>query len=292
MNKGLRIILSLSACLALSLTGCTKDDSGDSSSGDKSSPSKGDSSKSSGTQCGVVFDGDLHDPVNLDDGEFVKIVSVLSNNLVVIANAEDGSQAKVVKIQGIGSATTTAQNQSAINEIQVLAARGAYFFKSADDCTTSLNGQTGIVGSFITPTGTSIAESLLTKSLSPFENDEACGGDLNAECLQQIADENNVDTFAQLGCGFLWKPTSDKDGSAVVLVDACDARVFVNGEEFTQAGAGNGRCTTARGSRSGCSYGTATIEVYDMYSGAPYSFPDGSTKLVVNGCQRKEFPCS
>ena len=68
-------------------------------------------------------------------------------------------------------------------------------------------------------------------------------------------------------------------------------RVFVNGQELEQAGAGNARCTTVRGDKPGCAYGNATVEIFDAFTGLPYVFTGGKTKLTVNGCQRFEFPC-
>ena len=94
---------------------------------------------------------------------------------------------------------------------------------------------------------------------------------------------------------FLWKPEADggyNTGLLVVLVNPCDVKVLVNGEELIDFGPGNGRCTTARSvTKSGCDYGlNVQVQVLDRATGAPYLFPGGlDTFIVANGCNRTEF---
>ncbi len=94
---------------------------------------------------------------------------------------------------------------------------------------------------------------------------------------------------------FLWKPQSDggyNPGLLVILVDPCDVVVLVNGEELTDFGPGNGRCTTARSlTKSGCGYGAnARVQVLDSFTRLPYLFPGGlDTYTIPNGCNRVEF---
>lgn len=93
---------------------------------------------------------------------------------------------------------------------------------------------------------------------------------------------------------FLWKPRSDggfSPGNLVVLVDACDVDVIVNGEILVDYGPGNGRCTTARSQSPGCTYGQGVrVEVIDRVTRLPYKFPNGEGfYTVANGCNREEF---
>ena len=94
---------------------------------------------------------------------------------------------------------------------------------------------------------------------------------------------------------FLWKPKSDEKsrspGTLAVLASACNAEVRVNGEALVDSGPSNGRCTTARGNRSGCQFGVnVKVEVIDRTTGFPYLFPSGDPfYLVTNGCVREEF---
>lgn len=129
-----------------------------------------------------------------------------------------------------------------------------------------------------------------------------CGEDYRiANNETEIEDENGTGDdaigtpqFAGEIRDFLWKPRSDggySPGNLVVLVDACAVDVIVNGETLVDYGPGNGRCTTARSQKPGCSYGQGVrVEVVDIATRLPYTFPGGATYYTVaNGCNREEF---
>lgn len=267
------------------LNGCTKSSSGNE--GSSSSPGTTDN-KTATTACGVVFDGKLQNPIALSDGQKVTLLDVLSNNLVAVS-PDSGKTRIVVKLQGVESSTTTSKNSQAVEAIRSLLSNGGYFYKATKDCNS---GTSGTIGSLLTNGGTSVNEEVVKRGFAPADTNDACSGSLFGPCYQALdesTDENQ--TSSNVGCGFLWKPVSDKDGNLAILVDECSVRVFVNGQELEQAGAGNARCTTVRGDKPGCAYGNATIEIFDAFTGLPYVFNGGKTKLTVNGCQRFELPC-
>jgi hypothetical protein len=281
----IRASLIASLAIVSLLSGCTKSSSGNG--GGSDSPSSSDN-KTATTACGVVFDGKLQNPIALADGQKVTLLDVLSNNLVAVS-PDSGKTRIVVKLQGVESSTTTSKNSQAEETIRSLLINGGYFYKATSDCNT---GSSGTIGSLLTNSGTSVNEEVVKRGFAPADTNDACNGSLLGPCYQALdesTDENQ--TSSNVGCGFLWKPVSDKDGNLAILVDECSVRVFVNGQELEQAGAGNARCTTVRGDKPGCAYGNATIEIFDAFTGLPYVFNGGKTKLTVNGCQRFELPC-
>jgi hypothetical protein len=283
-------LLSVVAAISLAATGCTK--SGSESNGGGSDSSSNDP-RSATTACGVVVNGRLTNPVDFKDGEEVSVTDVLSGNLVALTPKNGGARL-VVKLQGVGSPASNENDQNAIETIRRLTSSGAYFFKATQDCDAgSLGGGRGTVGSLLSKNGESINEEVIKRGFAPADTNDACSGSLLGGCFQALDESNDDDqTSSKVGCGFLWKPVSDKDGNLAILVDECSVRVFVNGQELEQAGAGNARCTTVRGAKPGCAYGQATVEIFDQFTGLPYVFPNGKTKLSVNGCSRFEFPCT
>lgn len=283
--SSIRASLIASVAIVSLLNGCTKSSSGNG--GGSSSPGSTDN-KTATTACGVVFDGKLQNPVALADGQKVTLLDVLSNNLVAVS-PDSGKTRIVVKLQGVDSATTTSKNSQAVDTIRSLFINGGYFYKPTKDCNT---GSSGTIGSLITNSGTSVNEEVVKRGFAPADTNDACSGSLLGACFQAL-DESTDDnqTSSNVGCGFLWKPESDKDGNLAILVDECSVRVLVNGQELEQAGAGNARCTTVRGDKPGCAYGNATVEIFDSFTGLPYVFNGGKTKLTLNGCQRFELPC-
>ncbi len=123
----------------------------------------------------------------------------------------------------------------------------------------------------------------------------ACGGGGGSD--PQLVEEALREPPATVGTitDFLWKPQSDahsrSPGTLAVLASACNAEVRVNGIALVDSGPSNGRCTTARGSEAGCTYGVnVKVEVIDRATGLPYAFPTGDPfYMVTNGCVREQF---
>lgn len=267
------------------IVGCTKEDSGDSGS------SQGGSGRAA-SQCGIVVNGSLQNPASLQKASAVSISQVISGNLVVLFPDGKPQQRTLVKLHGLDASRDNFKNERAIRELRERTAGGALLFKATEDCEVDVNDGRATIGTLITPGGLNLNEFLLINSLVDADRRDACGGEFIGSCYSALAEDATDSVAGQLACGFLWKPESDKDGNLAVLVDECDVDVYANGEKLSQAGSGNGRCTTTRSGKPGCSYGgRATVKVIEQKSGLPYVFPNGATELVLDGCRRVEFPC-
>lgn len=280
-------LLFASLCL---FSACTKSGgSKDSSGGGGNNPDP--NAPGARTECGVVVNGKIKNPVLESDGEPVRVVQVISNNILVVSSlAGAGGPNTLIKLQGVGASLTTFKSNAAINRIKSLTSGGAYFFKATKDCNISVPGSgTGTVGSLLTLNGASIGEDLILSDLAPAESNDACNGNLIGSCLLALEESKVPATAGGVGPNFLWKPQADKDGRLVIHVNACNVDIFVNGERLSDAGPGNGRCSTGRGTKPGCGYGRATVTVVDRESGLPLSFETGQTSLIIpSGCQRFE----
>jgi hypothetical protein len=276
--------------LAATVLSCTKSDGGDDSSGGGGSNTTTPSISGPGTtQCGVVVEGVLKNPVKQKDGETLVFLGASGANLVIAAKPETPNQPFLIKLHGVGPARNSRKQQEAIAAIKSLTKAGGYFIKPVPMCQTYMGGQLVAVGSVMASDGTNLNEYIILKGYALPDSQDVCNGLLLDACYQALSEENA--TAGGIGCRFLWKPVADKDGKAVIHAAPCNTRIVVNGEEFKDAGSGNGRCSTGRGTKTGCAYGQATIQVFDKITGLPYEFPGGQTKLVVNGCDRVEPPC-
>ncbi len=278
--------LCAGALVTASIMSCTKSQDGDGS----SSSGSGKPTGSGTTQCGVVSNGALKNPVNMKDGQEILIQGASGANLVIAAFKKSPNKPFLVKLHGVGPARNARKQKLAIDTITSLGAQGAFLFKPFPMCQTYIDRELVAVGSLITPSGISIGERVIEKGYALPEGSDVCNGSLLKACYSALAETNA--TMGGVGCQFLWKPVADKDGNLVIHAMPCNTRVVVNGQELQDAGPGNGRCTTARGNKPGCAYGQATVQVFDRDSGLPYEFADGSTKLVVNGCNRVEPACA
>lgn len=82
---------------------------------------------------------------------------------------------------------------------------------------------------------------------------------------------------------FLWKPVSDSDGRLVVLTNPT-ATINVQGEGLSDRGATNGRCTTARASQSGCSYGkNVLVSISTLREFLIIEIPNGCNRYDCKG---------
>ncbi|RMG40885.1 MAG: hypothetical protein D6719_09775 [Candidatus Dadabacteria bacterium] len=236
------------------------------------------------TDCGVVIDDKLQNPVSLRDAEPVIISDVLSSTIVQITNIS--GETELVKIAGITESSIPIEKDLAKETLKAL--NQAFIFRASNECTVMVRGVPASVAQMHTGYGESVAELLLKKGIVAVDSTDNCGNlALLTSCYQAIKDDApklNGGTISN----FLWKPSSERNGNLVVLLNPSNATVMVNGEILSDSGPSNGRGTTARGSRPGCAYGRATIKVFDS-SGFPLVFPNGDTKLTVNGCDRLEM---
>lgn len=281
-------------CLTLLATSaCTKKSSNDETPSNPSDPGLGfDPLKETVTECGVVNNGKLSNPTRYKDGIAVTITDVLSNNLVEVREVDnfENDSVYLVKILGLGETNSEIRSDAAQDKINELTSRGAFLYKASKDCETFIPGQgRGVIGSIITSGGLSVAEQLISNDLSPVDQTDPCSGNLVRSCYNALQEDKKPLTYGEMEEGFLWKPASDKDGNLVIHAPPCDVDIIVNGATLQDAGAGNGRCSTARASRPGCAFGRATVRVIDRRSGLPYTFNGKPELIIPNGCNRVEI---
>lgn len=263
------------------LVACTSGGSSDSDSSGGDSPTDGSSFR---TDCGVVVDGKLRNPVPAADGSLASVQITGPNQAIVTS----GSNVFLVKFQGLRNVTGF-RRDSAINVLQTLAREQAVFFQAESECTATVDGGgVGFVGQLFTASGVSYNESLIDAGLAEVATSDVCNGSLIGQCYSALQDSGE-----QLGgaiSNFLWKPEAERDGRLVVLLNPGGATVVANGETLAPSGASNGRGTTARGNRSGCGFGTnVVVRAFDRQNRI-LLFPGGARELIIaNGCNRVEF---
>ena len=239
------------------------------------------------SQCGVVHEGMLKNPVAIEEGRSGH-VEIADYNLVVI-HLPEGSV--LVKLQGIEGMYGYAFRTLAMNKLREIAGDGqAVFYQAMPDCTVRTSGGgVAAVGSLFTIDGVNYVEELLKTGYVEADRYDYCSGELVGECLKTI-EETAPEYSDYVVSDFLWKPVSDKDGNLTVLLNPYGATIYVNGIKLADSGSGNGRGTIARGRMPGCNYGgNVQVKVYDD-EGRIILFPDGSeTYIIPNGCQRYEF---
>lgn len=262
-------------------SGCTKSSS-DSSENAPNPPSSGNT-QNFRSDCGTVLDGNVRNPPSADQGIPVTVTKVANHNTLIISRA-GGSQ--LVRLRGLKDDIPSFKKTSAIQKLSSLLGSATLF---TDECqTTVIGGGKGIVGELFSASGISYTESVISAGAAEILLNGSCGESLVSSCYVALNEEAATITGAAVR-NFLWKPVSERDGNLVVLLSP-RADVFINGEMLTDTGPSNGRATTARAGRSGCSYGAnATVEAYDS-QGRPLVFPGGATTFTIaNGCSRIEF---
>lgn len=290
----MKLINSFKVSLTLSIlliTSCTKEPSDDSSSGGSTGGSGGNKGEVV-TDCGIVNEGGLQNPVALNDGMAVRVKEVVGNNLVIleaknIQSEETGEM--LVKLHGL-AATPSSTSTGAINMLKNMASGDVRFYKASENCTTTLQGGgQGFVGQLVTETSGSFTEKLIKTGLVDVDVADVCGGDKIAPCLTALH-SSQTETAGEMR-EFLWKPKSDTKGNIVVIhEDHCGAEAIVNGEVLEYKGAGNGRCGTYAGKKHGCNYGAnIKVQLRDRKSGQYYTHNGEPHVIVPNGCQRFEF---
>jgi hypothetical protein len=280
--------LSLSFCayltqvcftlLAVSLvTGCTKDPSSGNNNGTDSNTNSSDFR----SNCGTVFNSDLQNPVSPKDG-IRGSVRYIGSNLVAL-RSDDGEI--LIKLHGLGVPSENFKLTGAKQVIETLNSEGdAYFYKAEPDCDVSLSdGGLGVIGHVFSASGKSYAENILESGYGLARTD-ACQGRLISECYGILQEEADRIVAGELE-EFLWKPVSDNDGKLAIHTGPYGTSVVVNGELGTNRGPGNGFGSLARFRGSGCSYGSARVEVVDD-KGARYLVKGQPYLTIPDGCQR------
>ncbi|NMC62916.1 MAG: hypothetical protein GYA55_07065 [SAR324 cluster bacterium] len=273
--------------LALSLSACTKSSSDDSNSDPNNPVNPGEIS----TDCGIVKNGKLKNPISKSEGITGTVQVVSSGNLLVL---DTSTGSILVKLHGIGTPDYTIES-AAVNFIRQNTSEPVTYFEAVEGCVSTVNGGQASSGQIVLANGKSLSEELIKRGLAKeIETGGNCREELLTECYNALKEESAPEIAGTIN-DFLWKPKSDpksqNPGMLVILVDACDADVVVNGEHLRNVGYSNGRCSTARASKTGCAYGAnVKVEVFDAYDHSVYLFPDGKPYYIIpNGCDRVEF---
>jgi hypothetical protein len=237
------------------------------------------------SDCGTVVEGVLANPVSTDNGRFGSVRAVAANLLIMSSGGGD----QLIKLQGIGEPKFSFQKQGAIDLLNSLVSGGAYFFPAGTTCSVSTSGGgQGVAGQVFTSSGVNVGERLLREGLAVVTRNDNCRGSLLDSCYTALADSAGG-TIGGVVSQFLWKPNSDSDGNLVITFSPAAESVVVQGESLRSVGAGNGRASTFRASRPGCSYGNnVTVFITDS-DGNRIVAPGGNNVVVPTGCARFEI---
>jgi len=282
LRSYLPFILFLS--LPLIFIGCTKSTS-DSDDSSQSENGPAESSTQILSDCGIIADGAVRNPLDSNFGEQVQVTTIVNHHLVIVRR-EQGDQ--LVKLRGLKEDLPQFKVNAALSELSRL--RGsAYLF--TDGCPyLSPGGGQGVVGDLVSvSTRKSYVESLLSAGAAEPTAEGGCGESELFGCYQSLSESATPITGATVR-NFLWKPVAERDGNLVILLSPARASVFVNGQALVDFGPSNARGTTARANRPGCAFGAnARVEAFDS-QGRPLVFPGGATSFTIpNGCSRVEF---
>ena len=279
-------VLFISALLVLA--GCTKSTEG---SGDKEIAEENGDPDAEGavesymTDCGVVSQGLLYNPIAQSAGTLVNVETAGTN--LVIVRVPQGRV--LVKLQGLDPVEGYLAD-GATRVLNQLAASGrAWYFQAEPDCSvTTDGGGMGQVGQLITLDGRSYSEELIRSGYASVDSSDVCGGYLIGNCYSALQ-ESSKRIDGEIS-DFLWKPAGEHDGNLVVLLNPGGATIVVNGVTLHDSGSGNGRGTIARGNQPGCAYGqNVKIRVYSEDDGI-LLFPGGQEEYTLpDGCARTEF---
>lgn len=237
------------------------------------------------SECGAVQDSVLQNPVDLGNAEDVN-VRVVGPNLVVILQGSG----RLVRLHGIDASPFAFERANAEATLRSFAAQRLIFVPvlTTGPClVTTTGGGQGEAGYLYTQNGVNIGEKLLADGDARLLANDACGGQLLNSCYNALTDGS--DAVGGIVQQFLWKPVSDSDGKLVVTLNPA-ASLTLQGEEFRDAGPGNGRSSALRASKPGCSYGSniALTGLRDK-NGRRLVGPDGNTIVIGNGCNRVEI---
>ena len=292
--------LSLLVILILPL-GCTKSGGGDSSDSSDSDEREGLVPEGLFSQCGALLDGKLVNPIPIDQAVRVNVEPISTDVLAVslLEDAEgigDAGGKILVKLQGVTSDGVSGAGISNGLEIIRQNGRAAFFVPAGSECTVVVDGggvaSAGQIfgnGVETSGNGTSLNEILLEKGALKPDPSDPCSGPALLQCYSNIREIRPVSPNSI--SSFLWKPVSERDKNLVILVDACDVTIHVEGVITSTGNTGypaNGRCTQQRFPAPGCAYGNNVKVSFSDSSGALVPIFGEDFITVPSGCSRFE----
>lgn len=292
MNYAKLLLSGLCASTLLMTTGCTKEDTGDSS--DNTSPTV-TAPSTFRTSCGTVYKGREENPISRKDGDQVNLTYVGPNLLSMSTKKGE----TLVKLHGLGVPLESSKIEGSREVLRELLAEGdEYMYMAEPDCSAVMdNGQEGVIAHVFSAKGRSFSEVLLRRGFGQ-PNLDVCQGNLISSCYRALAEDSITPTpvptpFIPPVYGppgnvgdFLWKPISDSDGRLAIHTAPWGTTVRVNNETGRNQGGGNGFGSLARFKKQGCGYGSnVKVVVYDS-TGAPILYGGKPFITIPNGCQR------
>ena len=242
------------------------------------------------TKCGVVNNGNLENPPSYGEAEPVSLVAVHDSNLVEVNR---GGNSTLIKLHAMGN-TAGFDNTAARSVLSSVAATDTlYLFEAGCSAQTSLGEAT--VGQVITAGGRSFSEAVIEERVGGVIGGTGeCDETAMSSCYSLInSTVGAAPVSGQQVSDFLWKPNSESPynpGGVSILLNPCDVRVLVNGQEFLEYPTGNGRCTTVRSGKPGCEFGSSVkVEILEKGTGNPVYFGTSSSVTIPNGCDRFEY---
>ncbi len=146
------------------------------------------------TACGVVFQGELENPIKADDGDEAYLSAVTGRGLVTV-RLEKRNEAVLVALHGIEneriSEEMIASAQASLQKILDSGDTFGYFYRAEKNCQTRVqvggaNQTVAIPGRFILSDGTSLAEKLLSEGNALVEREAACKSQLVKACYNGL----------------------------------------------------------------------------------------------------------
>lgn len=138
------------------------------------------------TNCGVVIDGEVHNPFKVDDGQEVTITAI-PNQYSVVVRDSDGT-ATLVLLQGVSTSIDSDQLQPAIDFLNTLEKTGRYY-RAQDNCDVTFAGSTLVPGAVVTSDGKSYGEELLLAGFGSAGLYDDCYSDLVENCYAALEAE-------------------------------------------------------------------------------------------------------
>ena len=280
---------TVALCFSLTISGCGGGGGGsDSSDGEETEP-RSELAPDFVSDCGVVQNALVVNPINSGVGEAVTIVSVVDSTHLIVQRAQ-GPQ--LIQLHGV--LPPESGEPLARTTLNQLAAEPAVLFEVGASCPiTGPGGSVGIAGDLFTASGKSYIEEIIKAGVAlTLQPDGVCFAGLRTACFTGLEDTYRPRTMGEI-TDFLWKPAADSSynpGSMVIHAGPCNATVSVNGQVLRDYGPGNGRCNTSRAFQPGCAFGTnVKVEIVDNDTGLPYTHNGEPFVTVPNGCNRFEF---
>ncbi len=149
---------------------------------------KGDDEES-GTDCGVLHESQLENPVKEEDGDIATVTEVVDANQVVI-RLDGNDQAVLVLLHGLNNQMNEARRAASISFLRTLP-KEVTFFRARENCDVDSELGDLVPGQLITDDERSYSEELLKANLGQVEESNLCGSEQLQNCFVALQLEAN-----------------------------------------------------------------------------------------------------